>query len=93
MATQNPIEQEGTIRRRKPNSTGSCLLVVGYSTREELARSSTDDSRRTPCRRVIDGDTPFACRSWFARRSAAPHVQDYAIRLPWRPTTGTSPPT
>jgi len=54
MATQNPIEQEGHTRCRRPSSTGSSSSCSWYSDREELKlileRTTTGTSRTSsPC--------------------------------------------
>ena len=84
MATQNPIEQEGTYPLPEAQLDRFFFkLVVDYSTREELAtildRTTRGDWPRAE--KVMDG---ASIQRWQAvARSVliAPTVQDYAVRL------------
>ncbi|WP_152050363.1 AAA family ATPase [Tautonia marina] len=84
LATQNPIEQEGTYPLPEAQLDRFLFkLVVGYSTREELATILDRTTRgETPhAEKVIDGDTLMQCQALVREVLIAPHVQDYAIRL------------
>jgi MoxR-like ATPase len=84
MATQNPIEQEGTYPLPEAQLDRFMFkLVVGYSTREELTTilDRTTRGERPRADRVIDGDTLVELQSLVRDVIVAPHVQDYGIRL------------
>jgi MoxR-like ATPase len=84
MATQNPIEQEGTYPLPEAQLDRFFFkLMVNYSTREEMSMivdRTTKGDWPTPAK-IMDGE---AIRHWqrLAKRTfIAPQVQDYAIRL------------
>jgi len=84
MATQNPIEQEGTYPLPEAQLDRFLFkLVVGYSTREELGvildRTTRGEWPRAG--KVIDGETLVRMQALVREVLVAPHVQDYAIRL------------
>src|SRR6185503_5659373 len=84
MATQNPIEQEGTYPLPEAQLDRFLFkLVVGYSSREELGTilDRTTRGERPKAERVIDGETLIRMQSLVREVIVAPHVQDYAIRL------------
>jgi MoxR-like ATPase len=84
MATQNPIEQEGTYPLPEAQLDRFLFkLVVGYSTREELSMilDRTTRGERPKADRVIDGETLVRLQELVREVIIAPHVQDYAIRL------------
>ncbi len=84
MATQNPIEQEGTYPLPEAQLDRFFFkLVVGYSTREELSEilDRTTAGEIEPVRQVLDGPTILAHQQLVRRVIIAPHVQDYAVRL------------
>lgn len=84
MATQNPIEQEGTYPLPEAQLDRFMFkLVVGYSTREELATilDRTTRSDNPKAEKVIDGVTLLRMQALVREVLIAPHVQDYAIRL------------
>jgi MoxR-like ATPase len=84
MATQNPIEQEGTYPLPEAQLDRFLLkLVVGYSTREELGTilDRTTRGERPKAEKVLDGETLLRLQSLVRDVIIAPHVQDYAIRL------------
>jgi MoxR-like ATPase len=84
MATQNPIEQEGTYPLPEAQLDRFLFkLVVGYSTREELSTilDRTTRGERPKADRVIDGETLLRFQDLVREVIVAPHVQDYAIRL------------
>ena len=84
MATQNPIEQEGTYPLPEAQLDRFMFkLVVGYSSREELTviLDRTTRGERPTAEKVIDGDTLVQMQALVREVIIAPHVQDYAIRL------------
>ena len=84
LATQNPIEQEGTYPLPEAQLDRFLFkLVVGYSTREEIATilDRTTRGERPHAEKVIDGDTLIQMQALVREVLVAPHVQDYAIRL------------
>jgi MoxR-like ATPase len=84
MATQNPIEQEGTYPLPEAQLDRFLFkLVVGYSSRDELTEilNRTTRGERPRAERVIDGETLIRLQSLVREVIIAPHVQDYAIRL------------
>ncbi|WP_206107568.1 AAA family ATPase [Paludisphaera rhizosphaerae] len=84
MATQNPIEQEGTYPLPEAQLDRFLFkLVVGYSTREELATilERTTRGEFPKAAKVLDGDDLIRFQKLVREVIIAPHVQDYAIRL------------
>jgi MoxR-like ATPase len=84
MATQNPIEQEGTYPLPEAQLDRFLFkLVVGYSTRDELATilDRTTRGERPRAEKVMDGETLIRFQELVREVIVAPHVQDYAIRL------------
>ncbi len=84
MATQNPIEQEGTYPLPEAQLDRFLLkLIVGYSTREELGTilDRTTRGERPKAEKVMDGPTLLKFQALVRDVIVAPHVQDYAIRL------------
>ena len=84
MATQNPIEQEGTYPLPEAQLDRFMFkLVVGYSTREELTTilDRTTRGERAKAEKAIDGETLVRLQGLVREVIIAPHVQDYGIRL------------
>ena len=84
MATQNPIEQEGTYPLPEAQLDRFMFkLVVGYSTREELTviLDRTTRGEKPKAEKVIDGETLLRLQALVREIIVAPHVQDYGIRL------------
>jgi MoxR-like ATPase len=84
MATQNPIEQEGTYPLPEAQLDRFLLkLVVGYSTREELSTiiDRTTRGEKPRADKVLDGPRLIELQGLVRELLVAPHVQDYAIRL------------
>jgi MoxR-like ATPase len=84
MATQNPIEQEGTYPLPEAQLDRFLFkLIVRYSTRAELGvildRTTRGDQPRAG--KVIDAGTLVEMQAVVREVIVAPHVQDYAIRL------------
>ncbi len=84
MATQNPIEQEGTYPLPEAQLDRFLFkLVVGYSSRDEIAMilDRTTRGEKPHASKVIDGETLLTMQALVREVLIAPHVQDYAIRL------------
>jgi len=84
MATQNPIEQEGTYPLPEAQLDRFLFkLVVGYSSREELATiidRTTAGVHVTP-EKVMDGGEILEWRKLVQEVILADHVKDYLVRL------------
>ena len=84
LATQNPIEQEGTYPLPEAQLDRFFFkLLVPYSNREELAAildrtTAGADPQAEP---VVDAKQILDAQALVRRVAIAPHVQDYAIRL------------
>ncbi|MFN0136782.1 MAG: AAA family ATPase [Phycisphaerae bacterium] len=84
MATQNPIEQEGTYPLPEAQlDRFFCKLVVGYSDREELKTilDRTTAGYKPEIRPVLSGEKIITHQLTARQVVVAPHVQDYVIRL------------
>jgi MoxR-like ATPase len=84
MATQNPIEQEGTYPLPEAQLDRFLFkVVVPYTTRKELNEilRRTTTTATTQAGKVLDGPRILQAQRLARRVVAAPHVQDYAIRL------------
>jgi MoxR-like ATPase len=84
LATQNPIEQEGTYPLPEAQLDRFFFkLLVPYSNREELGTilNRTTAGHDAHVRPVLDGPAIVAAQSLVRQVAIAPHVQDYAIRL------------
>src|ERR1700744_1080843 len=84
MATQNPIEQEGT--HPPPEAQPERFLfkrLVTYSTREELSviLDRTTRGEKPKASQVINGEQLIEMQRLVREVIVAPHVQDYGIRL------------
>ena len=98
MATQNPIEQEGTYPLPEAQIDRFFYkLLVGYSNREELAEilDRTTSGTEAEVEPVLDGPAIMAHQKLVRRVVIAPHVQDYAVRLvlATHPGGDLAPPT
>ncbi|MDA1051836.1 MAG: MoxR family ATPase [Planctomycetota bacterium] len=84
MATQNPIEQEGTYPLPEAQLDRFFFkLVVGYSSREELSTIVDRTTRGitvTP-ENVMDGGEIIRWQQLIRKVILAKHVQDYIVRL------------
>ncbi len=84
MATQNPIEQEGTYPLPEAQLDRFLFkLVVGYSNRDELATivdRTTAGVTVTP-EKVMDGTEILKWRQLIQEVILADHVKDYLVRL------------
>jgi MoxR-like ATPase len=84
MATQNPIEQEGTYPLPEAQLDRFFYkLLVQYSSREELhvIMDRTTTGHRPDIKPVMSGDQIIGAQKLVQRVVIAPHVQDFAIRL------------
>ena len=84
LATQNPIEQEGTYPLPEAQLDRFMFKVlVPYSNRAELASilDRTTAGHNPTAEAVIDGEKILEAQRPVQRVVVAPHVQDYAIRL------------
>ncbi|MEM8910497.1 MAG: MoxR family ATPase [Planctomycetota bacterium] len=84
LATQNPIEQEGTYPLPEAQMDRFLFkLVVGYSTREELGVivDRTTRGEVAEVEKVMGGAEILRWQSLVRDVILAPHVQDYLVRL------------
>lgn len=84
MATQNPIEQEGTYPLPEAQLDRFFFkLVVGYSSREELATIIDRTTRGVTIEpeSVMDGTEIIKWQKLIREVIIADHVQDYIVRL------------
>jgi len=83
MATQNPLEQEGTYPLPEAQLDRFFFkLQVQYSGREELRTilDRTTTNQKATINPVLNGPKIIAHQELVKRVVIAPHVQDYAIR-------------
>jgi len=84
MATQNPIEMEGTYPLPEAQLDRFLMkIVVTYPSRLELSRivERTIAREDTSVHAVVDRDDVLQIRSVCREVLIAPHVQDYAVQL------------
>src|SRR6476661_4037460 len=84
MATQNPIEQEGTYPLPEAQLDRFLFkLVVGYSTRNELSTiiDRTTKNEFVEPNKVMDGAEILQWRQLVREVILAKHLQDYIVRL------------
>jgi len=84
MATQNPIEQEGTYPLPEAQLDRFFFkLVVGYSSRDDLAEIIDRTTRGVTIvpDKVMDGSEILKWQKLICEVIVAPHVQDYIVRL------------
>jgi MoxR-like ATPase len=84
MATQNPIEQEGTYPLPEAQLDRFFFkLLVGYSNRQELATilDRTTRGGQHAAHKVMDGAEIRQWQQLVREVIIAPHVQDYIVRL------------
>ncbi len=84
MATQNPIEQEGTYPLPEAQLDRFFYkLVVPYSNKEELKTilDRTTSGYKPDIQPVMSGQEILGSQNLVRRIVMAPHVQDYVIRL------------
>jgi MoxR-like ATPase len=83
MATQNPLEQEGTYPLPEAQLDRFFYkLLVKYSGRQELAQilERTTTGHKVDVKPVLDGERIKQHQQLIKRVVIAPHVRDYAIR-------------
>ena len=84
MATQNPVEQEGTYPLPEAQLDRFFFkLVVGYSSRSEIGTilERTTAGEMPEPEKVVDGEEILGFQKLVRDIVVAPHVQDYAVRL------------
>lgn len=84
LATQNPIEQEGTYPLPEAQLDRFFFkLNVGYSKRDQLATilSRTTRGEKVEPQKVMDGPEIQRWQSLIRKVVLADHVQDYIVRL------------
>ena len=84
LATQNPIEQEGTYPLPEAQLDRFLFkLVVGYSSREDLNTivERTTRGEHIELEKVMDGPELIKWQEMVKQVILAPHVQDYLVRL------------
>jgi MoxR-like ATPase len=84
MATQNPIEQEGTYPLPEAQLDRFFFkLLVGYSTRDQLNTivERTTRSQQPAPEKVMDGSEIIKWQGLIRDVILAKHVQDYIVRL------------
>lgn len=84
LATQNPIEQEGTYPLPEAQLDRFLFkLVVGYSSREELNTivDRTTRASHVDAQKVMDGEEILRWQKLVREVILAKHVQDYIVRL------------
>ena len=84
LATQNPIEQEGTYPLPEAQLDRFLFkLVVGYSNREELSEilNRTTKGFTADLNQVIDGEEIIKWQGVVRQVILADHLRDYIVRL------------
>lgn len=84
LATQNPIEQEGTYPLPEAQMDRFLFkLVVGYSSRDELSTivDRTTRGEKVTLEKVMDGTEIIKWQQLVRDVILASHVQDYLVRL------------
>lgn len=84
LATQNPIEQEGTYPLPEAQLDRFLFkLVVGYSNREQLAAIIDRTTREEAIKptKVMDGKEILEWQHFVREVILAKHLQDYIVRL------------
>ncbi|MEZ6211591.1 MAG: AAA family ATPase [Phycisphaerales bacterium] len=84
MATQNPIEQEGTYPLPEAQLDRFFFkLTVGYSDRAELSEilNRTTKGAKIDANPVLDADRILAHQHLVTQVAIADHVQDFAVRM------------
>ena len=84
MATQNPLEQEGTYPLPEAQLDRFFFkLVVGYSNRQELKDilDRTTTGKAVQIQPVLDGAQLLIHQSLVKQVAMAEHIQDFAVRM------------
>ena len=97
MATQNPIDQEGTYPLPEAQLDRFFFkIIVGYPTADELSQvlSRTTTGARPEVQRVLTRDALLELMKLVREVPVASHVTDYAVRLvlATHPKTDTAAP-
>ncbi|HEX3868644.1 MAG TPA: MoxR family ATPase, partial [Gemmatimonadaceae bacterium] len=97
LATQNPIEQEGTYPLPEAQLDRFMMqLTVGYPTREEEERivAATTGDAEVTIKPMLNADQLLALQHLVRRLPAPPSVVSYAVRLArsTRPSTDEATP-
>ena len=84
LATQNPIDQEGTYPLPEAQLDRFFYkLVVGYPSAEELSEviTRTTEGASVEVNKVVDGNSLTELQHLVQQVPVASHVKDYAVRL------------
>jgi MoxR-like ATPase len=84
MATQNPIDQEGTYPLPEAQLDRFFFkLLVGYPSADELTEvlNRTTEGKREPIQRVLNRESLLGLMGLVREVPVASHVKDYAVRL------------
>ena len=84
LATQNPIDQEGTYPLPEAQLDRFFFkLIVGYPNAADLTEviNRTTENKKTTLRKVVDGATLMELQTIVRQVPVASHVKDYAVRL------------
>jgi MoxR-like ATPase len=84
MATQNPLEQEGTYPLPEAQLDRFFFkLLVGYSSRTELGEilNRTTAGAEAEIESVLDSGRILEHQQLVRKVAIAPHIQDYAVRV------------
>ena len=97
MATQNPIDQEGTYPLPEAQLDRFFFkILVGYPSADDLTEvlNRTTGGLRTQVGRVLDRDSLITLMNLVRQVPIASHVRDYAVRLvlATHPKTDTAAP-
>ena len=97
MATQNPIDQEGTYPLPEAQLDRFFFkLLVGYPSADELTEvlTRTTEGLRAQVNRVLSGELLLQLMALVREVPVASHVKDYAVRLvlATHPRTDTAAP-
>ena len=97
LATQNPIDQEGTYPLPEAQLDRFFFkLVVGYPSRAELTEvlTRTTENTKAEVKKVLNHDAVTELQKLVRQVPVASHVKDYAVRLvlATHPKTDTAAP-
>lgn len=84
LATQNPIEQEGTYPLPEAQLDRFMFLIeVGYPNFDEEVRIAreTTGGEKVDLHKIIDGEQIMKCQQVVRRVPVADHVYDYVVKL------------
>ncbi len=84
LATQNPIDQEGTYPLPEAQLDRFFFkLLVDYPSAEELSEvvTRTTEGRKAEVKKVVDGSSLIGLQQLVQQVPVASHVKDYAVRL------------